>query len=293
MKIGLMGTGLMGTAIAQRLLAVGCSVVVYNRTDAKLAPLAQAGATIAPTVGDLLTMCPVAITLLSDYAAIEAVLLSEPARSRIHNRTLIQMATISPRESQHLQQAIGAMGGDYLEAPVLGSLPEAKAGNLLVMLGATPSQVQQWSPLLQHLGPDPLLVGPVGTAAALKLALNQLIASLTTAFALSLGFVQRQGVAIEDFMQVLRQSALYAPTFDKKLPRMLTGDYRHPNFPTQHLLKDVNLFLSEATDCGLQVEHLQGIQWLLESALAQGLAATDYSALFTTVCPPVDSGSEE
>lgn len=287
-KIGVIGTGLMGTAITERLLAVGGSVVAYNRTAAKLVPLAEAGATIAPTVGDLLAMCPIAITLLSDYPAIEAVLLSEPTRSQLHNRTLIQMATISPRESQHLQQAIGEIGGDYLEAPVLGSLPEARAGKLLVMLGATPTQVQQWSPLLQHLGPDPLPVGPVGTAAALKLALNQLIASLTTAFALSLGFVQRQGVGVENFMQVLRQSALYAPTFDKKLQRMLTGDYTHPNFPTQHLLKDVNLFLSEANDCGLQVDFLQGIQQLLEAALAQGLAEADYSALFTTVCPLPD-----
>ncbi len=286
MKIGILGTGLMGQPMAERLLAAGVAVVAYNRTVAKLAPLEQAGATIAAAVPALLDQCPAVITMLSDHAALQSVLLNESTRSHLRERTILQMATIGPSESQALGQMIAAAGGHYLEAPVLGSIPEAKTGKLLVMVGAPPEQFQQWLPLLQHLGPDPLYVGPVGTAAALKLALNQLIASLTTAFALSLGFVQRQGVAVDDFMQVLRQSALYAPTFDKKLHRMLAGDYAHPNFPTKHLLKDVNLFLQEANCCGLQADHLQGVQRLLAKAMAQGLAESDYSALFAAICPP-------
>jgi 3-hydroxyisobutyrate dehydrogenase len=204
------------------------------------------------------------------------------------------MSTIGPSESRQLSHEIQALGGDYLEAPVLGSIPEAKAGKLLVMVGAEPEQFQRWSLLLQSFGDAPLLIGAVGTAAALKLSLNQLIGSLTTAFALSLGFVQQQGVPVETFMQILRQSALYAPTFDKKLDRMLDQNYANPNFPSKHLLKDTKLFLNEATAARLQVDSLAGVRQILEMACSLGLADADYSALFAAIqpLPPSDLSSD-
>jgi 3-hydroxyisobutyrate dehydrogenase len=130
-------------------------------------------------------------------------------------------------------------------------------------------------------------MGAVGSAAAAKLALNQLIASLTSAFALSLGFVQRQGVEVEQFMQILRQSALYAPTFDKKLQQMLDGNYANPNFPTKHLLKDTDLFLTEAQSVGLNVSSLEGVRKVLEMAQQLGLSDADYSSLFAAINPKV------
>ena len=114
------------------------------------------------------------------------------------------------------------------------------------MVGSTPVQFERWKELLQNFCPEPIYVGEVGTAAAMKLALNQLIAGLTSTFALSLGFVRLSGLKVEQFMDVVRQSALYAPTFEKKLARMCEGNYANPNFPTKHLLKDTNLFLNQA-----------------------------------------------
>jgi 3-hydroxyisobutyrate dehydrogenase len=148
------------------------------------------------------------------------------------------------------------------------------------MVGATEKQFHQWSNLLAHFGQEPMLIGEVGTAAALKLALNQLIAALTSAFALSLAFLSQQGVELEKFMTILRQSALYAPTFDKKLTRMLEKNYANPNFPTKHLLKDVNLFLEESERLDLTTFPLTGVQRLLEKALEMGFAEQDYSALY-------------
>ena len=123
-------------------------------------------------------------------------------------------------------------------------------------------------------------MGPVGTAAATKLALNQLIAALTAGFALSLGFVQRQGVDEDKFMELLRDSALYAPTFDKKLNRMQEGNFADPNFPLKHLLKDINLFLSEAKAEGLEASSLAGVRQVVEKAKDAGLADEDYSSLY-------------
>ncbi|MFM6400176.1 NAD-binding protein, partial [Planktothrix sp.] len=102
---------------------------------------------------------------------------------------------------------------------------------------------------------------------------------------LSLNFVQQQGVDLELFMDILRKSALYAPTFDKKLQRMLEENYENPNFPTKHLLKDTNLFLQEAVKMGLNASSLAGVKAILEATQKLGKSNDDYSALFTTIKP--------
>lgn len=282
LKIGLIGTGLMGLPMAERLAANDLSLMVYNRTVEKTEPLRSIGVDVAESVLDLVQTCPVVITMLTNGAAVRDALLSESVHPHLSDRTVIQMGTIAPSDSRTICDEIRAAGGTYLEAPVLGSIPEVKAGTLQVMVGATPEQFQHWLPLFQQFG-KPLYIGEVGAAAALKLALNQLIGSLTTAFALSLSFVQQQGVDVDTFMQILRESALYAPTFDKKLQRMLDNNYANPNFPTKHLLKDMNLFLEEAIAAGLQVDSLAGVRKILERACEAGLADDDYSALFAAV----------
>lgn len=286
MTVGFIGTGLMGLPMAQRLLAGGIPVIAYNRTTAKLEPLQTAGGQIANAPVEVLQVADCVVLMLTDAAAIREVVLSETARPALNGKTIIQMGTIAPSESQAIAAEVTAAGGDYLEAPVLGSIPEAKSGNLIVMVGGTREQFEQWSSVLSQFSPEPQLIGPVGTAAALKLGLNQLIGSLTTGFALSLGFLLRQGVDVEVFMNILRGSALYAPTFDKKLQRMVERNYANPNFPTKHLLKDMNLFSQEAEAIGLNVSSLDGVRQILEIAKTMNLADDDYSALFSAVNPP-------
>jgi 3-hydroxyisobutyrate dehydrogenase len=280
MQIGFVGTGLMGMPMAIRLLANHHALTVYNRTPGKLTPLQAAGATIASSPADVIRASDGIVLMLTDAAAIHDLILSQTAQAALPGRTILQMGTITPAESQDIRETVIQAGGDYLEAPVLGSIPEAQNGELIVMVGAELAQFQCWLPILSCMGPQPRFVGPVGTAAALKLALNQLIGSLTTAFALSLSFTQHHGVETEMLMEILRTSALYAPTFDKKLSRMESQTYSNPNFPAKHLLKDTNLFLQSSAD--LQTGTVLAVQNLLQQAMAQH-ADDDYSVLFSVV----------
>lgn len=283
-KVAFIGTGLMGEPMAQRLLAAQVPVVAYNRTASKLETLQKSGAEIADLPEKAIAKSDCIILMLTNAEAIKKLLLSEASKQQLSNRTVIQMSTISPQESREICDAVVAVGGEYLEAPVLGSIPQAKAGELQVMVGASEEQFAKWSDFLKNFG-SPVLLGDVGAASSTKLALNQLIAALTSAFALSLGFVQRQGGDVEQFMSILRQSALYAPTFDKKLPQMLERNFANPNFPTKHLLKDTNLFLTEAGAIGLNVSSLEGVRKVLEMAQQLGLAEADYSSLFAAINP--------
>lgn len=282
MNISFLGTGLMGQPLATRLLQAGHSVTVWNRSIQKTRELAAAGAEVTDNPAQAIAAGKVVFTMLSDAAALREVLLHESARGQLQGRSIIQMATIGPQQSRELAADLHALGAEYLEAPVLGSIPEAQKGTLLIMAGGPAALYARLEPLLQVLG-SPRYIGDTGQAAALKLALNQLIAGLTASFALSLGFVREQGVPVDRFMEILRQSALYAATFDKKLDRMLDRNYGTPNFPTRHLLKDVRLFLAESANLPLDTAALDGVRQILETALAQGLSDGDYSALYDGV----------
>ena len=284
--IALLGTGLLGSAIAERLHAVGHTVVAFNRTASKALALQTQGIAVVGAAELAVSQVDCALLLLTDAAAIRSVLFTPACSAALKGKMIVQMGTIAPNESLEIQREVEQRGGAYCEAPVLGSLAEAKAGTLCIMMGGTEAQFTTWFSLFRSLGRGPQRIGPVGSAAALKLALNHLIAAETSAFALSLGLVQRSGVAVETFMAILRESALYAPTFDKKLPRLLKRDYHHPNFSTRHLLKDLRLCYQEATARGLTTDALKGLPVLLERTITQGFGDLDYSALFELINPP-------
>ncbi|MEX0269353.1 NAD(P)-dependent oxidoreductase [Leptolyngbyaceae cyanobacterium UHCC 1019] len=292
MQIGFIGIGLMGLPMAQRLLEAGLPLTVYNRTPGKLEELKEKGAAIAPTPTTLIHDCDCIILMLTNAAAVQEMLLSETNRAYLIGKTVIQMSTIAPSESRAIGEKVVAAGGEYLEAPVLGSIPEAKVGKLIVMVGSTSKQFETYQPILSHFGSTVRLIGDVGTASALKLALNQLIGSLTAAFATSLSFIQKEGVDVKQFMEILRGSALYAPTFDKKLQRMRDQNYANPNFPTKHLAKDMKLFQAEAEPLGLDIHLPAAVNQILLEAINRGFAEADYCALFAVMNQTAKSASD-
>ncbi len=286
-----LGLGLMGGAIALRLHGAGAQVLGWNRTPERASAVAAAGVPLVPTPAAAIAQAQVVLLVLSDARAIAETLDAGGVAALLPGRTLIQMGTIAPEESRALARRVAQSGGAYLESPVLGSLPEALSGNLLLMTSGDGALQQQVLPLLGHLGKRILHLGGVGQAAALKLALNQLIAGLTATFSLSLGLVRAEGLEVDSFMGLLRESALYAPTFDKKLPNYLAHDYARANFPLKHLLKDVRLFERVATPLGLDTATTAAIARACERGLEAGRVDQDYSALYEALVAAAPRGS--
>ena len=135
MKVAFLGTGLMGLPMAQRLLAANMELIAYNRTPEKLEPLRAAGAEIVKKPREAIRAADCIVLMLSNAAAIYHVLLTDTSWHTLSGRSIIQMGTITPVESQEIRDAVVAAGGEYIEAPVLGSIPEAKTGKLIVMVG--------------------------------------------------------------------------------------------------------------------------------------------------------------
>ena len=274
--IALLGTGLLGEAIGCRLLHRGVTLRVWNRSADKCEPLLKQGAALIENLAGAAKGCQAVITVLRDGPVSAEVIAQLGDLDAV---CCLPMGTMGISESRQLELQVQAQQGVYLEAPVLGSKPEALKGTLLVMAGGSAEVFQQQLPLLRLLSEAPKWMGSTGSSAASKLALNQLIASLTHGYSLALRLVQASGLEVESFMEVLRPSALYAPTVDKKLERMLTHDFTNPNFSTALMRKDLQLFVREAGLAGLNAEALAGLVELLTRAEGTPLDAADYSAL--------------
>jgi 3-hydroxyisobutyrate dehydrogenase len=286
MHVSVLGTGLLGGEIALRLRARGLTVSAWNRTAEKAAPLADAGIDLPGSPAACIAAADLTLMLLADAEAIEAALFGGEPTSDLAGRSLVQMGTIAPQESRDLGARISAAGGAYLEAPVLGSLPEARAGELLVMAAGDAALFRRCLPVFETLSKKPLHIGEVGQAAALKLALNQLIVGLTATFSLSLGLVRHAGLDVEQFMALVRQSALYAPTFDKKLPKYLSHDYASANFPLKHLLKDARLIERVLAEAGIDAAPVAAVADAAERGILRGHADDDYSSVYESLVGP-------
>jgi len=290
--IGIIGIGLMGHAFVERFLSQGFTVRIFNRSQSNINDLAESGAIFCDTTDELISVSSTIILMLSDADAINNLLrldsrgdIQSGKNTTLQDKTILQMATISPRQSKAIGEAITSSGGHYLEAPVLGSIPEAQTGTLIIMAGGSKNVFDTVLPVLQVLGAAPRYIGDTGSAAALKLAMNQLIASLTAGFSLSLGYAIKNGVDTDLFMETVRESALYAKTYDKKLEKYLHRDFGAANFSTRHLLKDIRLFIDDAKAAGLNTDTLEGIERITSMTVENGMDLMDYSSIYETICP--------
>ena len=292
MTQALIGTGLMGFPIAEKILKSNYELYVYNRTIEKAEPLIPLGAKILKSAKSAINSSDRIIIMLSDYQAIQNTIFPNNSKLDLTNKTIIQMSTISPSESILLGNKVNNYGGDYIEAPVLGSIPEVQSGQLIIMVSTKPKLFNKHLDILKCLGSQTFLLGDIGKASALKLAMNQLIASLTSAFSLSLAFIKEHHIDTDLFMNVLRNSALYAPTFDKKLKRILSNDFSNPNFPTKHLEKDVKLFIKESTSLKLNTESINGVLRIIENTIKANHTNDDYSSIYNAIIPKPNSNQQ-
>jgi len=174
LKIGIAGTGRMGSALAGRLLGSGHEVVVWNRTAGKTKPLEAAGAKAAPTPTDLAARSDAVITILTDAAAIDALyggvngLLAGDVRGKL----FIEMSTVRPPTEMALAEKVRAKGAALVDCPVGGSVGPAKEGKLFGFVGGEAGDVARARPILDQLCRRVEHVGPVGAGARMKLAIN-------------------------------------------------------------------------------------------------------------------------
>lgn len=279
MKIGFIGTGLMGKPMIEKLVENNFQVNAYNRSIEKTNTLSAAGVQIYKSPEELIFASDVIIFMLTDFAAIKDVM-KNVSNKKFFDKQFIQMGTSSPAENIELNNYFKNKHAKFIEAPVLGSIPQIKDKKLIVFIGSDDNHYRNYEKIFESFSNKIVYIGQIGKASALKLAINQLIVSELTIFSMSLKYVQSKDIDVEIFMDILRNSALYAPTFDKKLKNLLYNDFSNPNFPLKHMLKDLMLIINEFDKSNINTEILVKEEELLKFGVANGFADEDYSAVF-------------
>jgi 3-hydroxyisobutyrate dehydrogenase len=174
MKIGVCGTGRMGSSIAQRLMSVGHEVGVWNRNSAKTKPLTDAGAKLSASPAELVDDCEVVVVMLLNDAATEAVYRGPNGilKSKLAGKLVIDMSTIRPDTMKSNGAAVLQQGAAFVEAPVGGSTAPAKEGKLFGLVGGTKADVARAIPLLEQMCRRIEHVGELGSGSMIKLAVN-------------------------------------------------------------------------------------------------------------------------
>jgi len=224
--IGFIGIGAMGEPMALNLTKSGKQLVVWNRTHAKSASLAAAGAGVAATPAEVFAACPTIFLMLADGTAIDAVLARGTAElvDRVAGRTIINTATVSPSYSKALEADIRAAGGHYVEAPVSGSRKPAEAGQLVAMLAGDAAAIERVSPLFSPMCRAVVTCGVVPRALSMKFAVNIFLIASVTGLAESAHFAKAQGLELSLWGSIVNTSQMASDISRVKVEKLLAGD---------------------------------------------------------------------
>jgi 3-hydroxyisobutyrate dehydrogenase len=280
-RVTVIGLGGMGGLIARRLLDAGHDVTVWNRTASKAAPLAEAGATVAESPAAASLEAEAVLVMLADPQALEHVTAGPDgiASGASPSTTMIQMSTVGPDAVLRFAASLPA-GMELLDAPVLGSLPEAEAGTLRVFAGGPAALVERWTPLLSTLG-TVLHVGPVGAGSAAKLVANSTLFGALGVLGEALALADALGLQREVAFDVLAASPL-ASQAERRRPAIESGDYP-TRFALSLALKDADLVRDAAAASGAELRLAEAARSWLADAAEGGLADEDYAAVLAWI----------
>lgn len=280
-SIGLIGLGLMGTALAERLLEHGFRVTVWNRTRERSVPLIARGAEWSDNP---LTKCRRVIISLYTTEVVEAVLVQ--LDEGLHEgQILIDTTTGEAVQAAALGARMAARGVRYLDAPVSGSSQQTRAGEATVMVGGDDVTFAECSDLWQVMGRKVFHVGPCGSASRMKLISNLVLGLNRAALAEGLAFAEALGVSPAAALEVMAGSHAYSRAMDVKGRKMVERDFSVQARLSQHL-KDVRLMLDAARAAGLALPLTETHRRLMEQAEAAGLGAQDNSAIIEVLRRP-------
>ncbi len=280
MKAGFIGLGLMGTPMANRILGAGHSLFIYNRTKEKSADLIRRGAIWCDSPADVAGNSEVVCSMLSTPAVLEEVALGKDGilRGLKSGEVHADSSTVSPDLTKRLAAEYQKRGCHFLHAPVLGSVPNASDGTLLLFVGGKEDAYRKVESVLKLFGSKIWRFDSAEQATNTKLLCNFFIATMISSLAQGIVFAERNGVDPKTILEILGNSALGAPTYQVKGMSMIENNFA-PRFFLAHMLKDVNLVLESAKAAGVPLPAAELAGELYSKAAEAGLEKEDYSAV--------------
>ncbi|HEX4976987.1 MAG TPA: NAD(P)-dependent oxidoreductase [Nocardioides sp.] len=280
LRVGWIGTGRMGAAMAGRLARAGNDVTVWNRTRSKAEPLAALGCTVADAIADLRDL-DVVFTMVSTPADLAQVLTGDGGLLTDPDRvpsTVVDCSTVSTESSEAMRAACAERGVDFLAAPVSGNGKVVQAGLLSMVVSGPEVAYRTVAPLLEVIGKSATYVGEGDVARLVKIAHNLMLGVVTQCMAEITVLAEKGGVPRAAFLEFLNDSVMGSMFTRYKSPAFVHLDYT-PTFTPVLLRKDFDLGLAAARRLDVPMPLAAATAQLVQASVGSGRIDEDFAIL--------------
>lgn len=283
-RIGIIGVGLLGSAVAGRLLDGGFEVRGYDVRPELLEALRPRGLERAASVADAAASAEAVFTILPSLASVEAVIRGPGGLLEAAPReaAIIQMSTISPTLTRTLAEAAAARGVGFLDAPMSGTSAMVARGDCMIFAAGDPARVEACRPVFDAIARKTVYVGPAGTASLAKLATNLLVGLHTAALAEALVLGAKGGLEPAKLLDIFRESAAASKMVEVRGPLMVSHRFE-PQMKLDLFLKDFALMLDEGRQLGVPLPLTSLTRELAVAASGRGRGGEDLAAIVTVL----------
>ncbi len=291
MRIGIVGTGLLGNAVGLNILKRGYNLTVYNRTKNKTKQLQENGAVIVDSPKDVAGNSDIVFTIVKNADAVRKVAFGDSciACGKHDGLVVADMSTINPIASKEIAMEFAKHNISFLDTPVMGGPNVAITGELVMMVGGDRQVFEKHREIFDAIANKVFYLGTNGTAHSVKLAMNLQIAML--ALALSEGIMLARGAKIEPetFLQILNSTYFKTGMSENKAYKMIKGDFV-PTFTLTNLKKDLDTINEAAKAFGLSLPMAKMANSVYRDAEEGGFGELDYTAILDYLKKHAKSG---
>ncbi|WP_269434439.1 NAD(P)-dependent oxidoreductase [Thiohalorhabdus denitrificans] len=279
-RVGFIGLGAMGTPMAWNVHGGGYELGVFNRTPAKTRPFADEGVTVFSTPAILTAESDVVVIMVTSSEALDTVLYGDAGvlAGLGRGKAVVNMGTVSPEATREAAEAVHAMGGRFIDAPVSGTVKPAEEGNLVVLAGGLAEDVERVRPVLEAMGKAVVPCGDIPQGTHMKLVLNLMLGNLMQSLAEGLNLGRALELDPDQMLEAIDGGPLGAPLFRMKGGNILAGNFAK-QFPVDLLAKDLDLVTGAAGKAAVPLPQTAATRETVSAARALGHGDEDMAAL--------------
>ena len=286
-KVAVLGTGIMGAAMARNLLSAGMQVGAWNRSREKAEPLEKDGAEVADDPADAARGAEFLLTMLADAEVVEEAVGDGVLPALAEDGVWLQMSTVGEEGNDRLAELAAERGVAYVDAPVLGTRQPAEQGQLIV-LASGPEEVRERSEqVFDAVGSKTVWLGEAGAGSRLKLVVNNWIVGLLGVLAETVAFAEATGVEPARFLETIEGGPLGLPYAQMKGSMMIEEDFP-TSFSANLARKDASLVLDAARAHDLRLGIAEAVTARFDEAIQAGHGDEDMAAVYKAARPDRD-----
>jgi len=279
-KIGIIGLGMLGNAVALNLLDSGFEVTVYNRTKEKTKQARKKGAKVAASPKEVAENSELIITVVKDADAVKKISFEKDGIIKGKHEKLIvaDMSTIDPTESKNISRKFQEHNIHKLDIPVMGGPNVAITGDLVMMASGNKVSFDHCKSVFEKIANKVFFLGESGVAHSVKLAMNLQITMLALALSEGIILVKKANVDPKIFLEILNSTYFKTGMSEKKAFKMIDGKY-DATFTLANLKKDISTITSAAKSLGIELPMIKKAEEVYDNAVKEGFGELDYTGI--------------